>query len=762
MVNLVLFSQYRSSNWFFSIRQVIGLLLVVWSFSSCNITRTVPDGRYLLYKNKLEFDDTKEVSRSKMESYIQQRPNDPRISLRIYNWLKGDTSRWLVRKAGKTPVLYNEKLTGQSIQNIKMEMANEGFLHAEVKALTDTSGKKIYVTYHVKGNEPYRIRDYKVSLNDNRIDTILTVRNRRERSELLPGTIFAMDKLETERTKVSQLLRNVGYYTSTESNLRYLADTIRRPRQVDLTMVLQDSLPPKLYYIRHIDVFSGYDPFAKVHFRMKDSIDYNGLHIFYDSTHFMRPSVLRKNLLMKSETIYSAQRDKQTYSHISTLGCVSRTDIQYKEVMVNDTSMLDCKVYLTPGNIHGMQMGIDGTNKAGNLGAAVNVSYSHYNLFNGGEQLTIKLRGAYEFVSSDTLLHNYYEVGAGLSLSFPQAHIPVFGQHLKSRYTTSSQYSISFDLQKRPEYTRDFFNLSWKQKLDNEKRTLSQTLSIIDINYVMMPWMSAEFENYLNQESNTLTRFSYENVFTTGIGYSFIYTNTNVGKFKRGLNTLRFSSEASGNILEGIFSLSNAKKSDDGQYTIFGNPFAQYVKGDVDFAQTFRLNPKNAIAMHGAIGVAFPYGNSTILPFEKRYYGGGPNNVRGWSTRYLGPGEYYKEGDESNPATHVGDIRLVLSAEYRYKWIKWLEFATFIDAGNIWTIRDYDNQPGGLFEWKTFYRQIAMGCGIGLRLDLSVLIIRVDGGKRIYDPARTQGDRWTFFEGFKGNSALYLAIGYPF
>ncbi len=736
--------------------------MLVFLFSSCDITRRVPEGKYLLYQTNLEL-DTKEVSKSGMRSYIQQRPNDPRFSLRIYNWLKGDTSRWLVRKIGDPPVIYNDRLTEQSVKNIRIEMANSGFLNAHVEAKLDTTGKKMKVTYRITSKEPYRVREYDVDMKDDRLDSILVRRKRRDRSEINSGTIFAMDKLDTELTKVSQLLRNVGYYTSTEDNMGYLADTSLMSHQVDLTMTLRDSVPPKLYYIRHIDVFSGYDPFAKIHFKTKDSIRYDGLHIFYDSTHFLRPSVLRKNVLLQTGGIYSEQRDRQTYNHINQLGCVSRTSIRYTEVMVGDTAMLDCRIQLTPGNIHGTQVGIDGTNQAGNLGVAVNLAYNHYNLFNGGERLNIKLRGAYEFVngsSDDILTHNYYEAGAGASLSFPQAHLPLLRQQLKQRFMVSSEYAIGFDIQKRPEYTRDFFSLNWKQKMDNEDRTVSHTVSLVDINYVMMPWMSDTFKVYLAQDINSLTRFSYENVFTVGMGYSLIYSNSDVGRYKRRLYTLRFLAESSGNLFDAIFSLSGAKKSDDGQYSILGNPFAQYLKGDIDFAQTFRLASKHTLATHMAMGIAYPYGNSNILPFEKRYFAGGPNSVRGWSTRHLGPGSY--NGDEGNPATHVGDIRLALSAEYRYKWVKWLEFATFVDVGNIWTIREYDNQTGGQFAWNTFYREMAIGCGVGIRFDLSFLIIRVDGGKRVYDPARTEGNRWTFFESFKHNSAMYLAIGYPF
>jgi outer membrane protein assembly factor BamA len=733
--------------------------------SSCNLARMVPEGRYMLSSAKVET-DVREVSGSSLESYMKQRPTDPVISLRIYNWMKGDTGRHLMKKMMKAPAIYDDNLTGQTIRNLKIEMANRGFFNADVAAITDTSGKKIKVNYKVTAREPCRIRDYKTDAKDGRIDSILTARINRRQSELREGSIFAMDRLEAERATVSELLRNAGYYDMTADNLHYLADTSMASGQVDVTLVLRGTSRPKPYYIRDVNIRSGYDPFAGTPFVIQDSVTGKGLNIYYDSLRFLRPAVLSRNILMHGGIMYGERYDRQTYSNINRLGCVSRTQIRYEETSRNDTSMLDCNIYLTPGNIHGIQTGLDGTDKEGNLGIAAIAAYNHYNLFNGAERLSVKLRGAYEFVSKrspDTAAvfsSNYYEFGIETSLSFPQLHLPFLRQFVRNRFTVSSEYGISFDVQKRPEFTRDFFNLNWKQKFNNRRNSVSHTISLIDVNYVMMASMSDDFRKYLNEETNVLTRFSYDNVFTAGLGYNLLYSHPNFRKSDRGVYTMRFSVESSGNLLNGIFRLSNAEKSGDGQYTILGNPFTQYVKGDIDFTQTIRINPKNVVAVRAALGMAYPYGNSSILPFEKRYYGGGPNNVRGWNTRRLGPGSF--KGDTDNPATHIGDMRLILTAEYRHKWIKWFEMAGFVDAGNIWTLHNYENQPGGQFGWNKLPEEMAVGLGAGLRIDLTFLVIRLDGGKRVYDPARAEGERWVFFDKFKNNAAFYLAIGYPF
>ena len=773
------FKHFRVFNNQYSI--INCFILIMFLFVSCDVTKHVPQDRYFLKEAKLEL-DTKEISSSSLTSFIQQHPNDPKPAVIFYNYAAKDTGKWFRRfigKAGQKPVAYDEKLAALTTKNLRVEMANRGFFHAQIDTSLEyvkrhrNKAGKISVTYHITSNEPYRINTYDIQADDTRIDAIMKRRNRRQSSEIKPGVIFDMESLEAERTMVSQLLRNVGYYSTSKETFHYLADTTQNKNKVDLTMRLRDSIPPKLYRIRHVNVLSGYDPFAKTPFRVKDSLEYEGLHIFFDSTYFMRPAVLRKNILMNSGSMYSEFRDRQTFNHLNSLGCISRTNIRYNELTSADQdgpAMLDCEIQLTQGNRHGIQTGIDGTNKAGNYGMAATLSYDHYNLFNGGERLNIKLRGAYEFVSaslSDSLkTSNYYELGIGTTLSFPQSHIPFLNEKLKQSFTTHTDYGVNFNIQKRAEYTREFFNLNWKQRLENRTHTTTHTISLIDINYVMMPVMSKAFEEYLSRDINSLARFSYDDIFTAGVGYSLMYVNDKAGRYKQGNYSVRLSFESSGNLLNAVSNLSGAEKSENGQYEIFGNPYAQYLKGDFDFAQTFRLDLKHAVVIHTALGLAYPYGNSDILPFEKRYFAGGPNNVRGWSVRQLGPGSYYgtdrEHPDRNNPVTHVGDIRLTANAEYRYKWMKWLELAAFVDAGNIWTIREYDNQTGGKFEWDRFHREIALGCGTGIRIDLGFLIIRIDGGKRIYDPARAEGQRWTFFEKFRHNSAMYLAIGYPF
>jgi outer membrane protein assembly factor BamA len=764
----------------------LALCLLPFAFflSSCSTTQNLSEGQYLLDKISLKTDST-EISKVDLLDFIRQKPNSPKIGLMIYNMVDND-SNWvkkMIRKIGEPPVIYSPNSVNQSVNELSIEMKNLGFLDSRVHAVVDTIGEKVYVDYHVHEGIPYRIRNYTIQFPEKQMSS-LTERNGSGRNRLQqngkrknvsfpiqsagikPGTIFDMSVLEQEMTRVSSLLRNRGYYTLTVDNLHYLADTTLRSNQVDLTMILKDTTLAKVYRVEKVKVFSGYDPLSGENYKIADSLVNKGIEIYYDSLHFLRPNVIADKVLVRPGGLFRDRAGESTYSRFQALSSVGRVDVSYKEGNYPDSTLLDCEIYLTPAEIHSLQTGLDGTHKAGDWGIALDMLYGHQNLFNGAELFNLNFKAAYEFVSNNSgnnsLDHNFYEFGITPSLTFSRLHLPWVENYANNRYTMQTRYSFGFNVQRRPEFTRDFFNFNWQFRWSGQNNIVTHTFSLLDINFVSMPWKSEEFQHYLDSEIDPLTKYSYENAFTAGINYNLIYTNANSGRTRQHLYTIRFNAESSGNVLNGIASLSGKKKNDDGQYKLFGNTFAQYVKADIDFAETVQLNPVSGLAFHTAFGWACPYGNSSILPFEKRYYAGGPNSIRGWRTRYLGPGSF-NLGTPGDPTTHVGDISFAASVEYRYKVLGWLEPAFFVDCGNIWTIRNYPNQPGGLFKWDAFYKELAVGTGIGLRFDLGFFILRLDAGTRVYDPVCSGNNRFVLLNNkFWHNSAAYLAIGYPF
>ena len=764
-----------------------GILLL--AFFSCSTTRNIPDGQYLLNSISLET-DSNVVSGANLLEFVQQRPN-PKLGLMIYNWVDND-STWfkrMIRRIGNPPVIFNQRSLTQSLNEMTVEMKNRGFLNTQIHADLDTTGKKISVIYRIHEGIPYRIRNHEIRLPNEDMNNLATgVRIERNRSDttrfpreqdrrrrpgrnrnyntmLKPGTIFDMSVLEQERARVSSRLRNNGYYLSTIDNLHYLADTSLRSNEVDLTLILRDTTQTEVFNINKIKVFSGYNFIYDGNYTIVDSITKNGITIYYNSLKFLRPSVITNKILIRPGGLFRERAVQSTFDLFQSLNSMARVDVRFKEGNYPDSTLLDSEIYLAPGNMHSIQASLNGTNKAGDLGVSADINYGSQNLFNGSELFNIHLNAAYEFVNgqdNDAIDHNFYELGITPSLTFYDIHLPFIKDYIRDRFNSQTQYSLGFNIQNRPQFTRNFFNLNWQFRWSVRNNIVTHTVNLININYVAMPWKSDSFQDYLNNYVDSLTRYSYTNIFTAGSGYNLIYSNANSGQIRQRLYTVRFNAESSGNVLSGIMSLTNASKNESGQYEILRNPFAQYLKGDIDYSQTIRLSKAEAIAYHAGLGLAYPYGNSSILPFEKRYYAGGPNHVRGWWTRYLGPGALSR-GNTNSMVHHVGDINFLLSAEYRYKILDWLEPAVFVDCGNIWTIKDYPDQPGGLFKWNSFYKELAVGTGIGLRFDFTFLILRLDMGTRVYDPANPEGNRYVFLkENFWNNSAMYVAIGYPF
>ncbi|MDH8701827.1 outer membrane protein assembly factor BamA [Dysgonomonadaceae bacterium PH5-43] len=757
---------------------------------SCNTTKYVPDGEYLLDKVSINVLD-KTSTEMLLMPYVQQTPNGS-TSVGIYNLVNNDSNffKKAIRKLGAPAIIYKNSLTELSVEELTAQMRNIGYLNAEVTAKVDTTydKKKASVTYTVIGREPYRVRNFKNNIsilearpdntprrsfmntlrkfrNTSKQDTLSNQQHRGYISTINEGSIFDMNALEIEINRVTNALRNRGYYNFTADKVHFLVDTALMSNQVDITMVLSDSTNIESYTIKRVNVYTGFDPAERDTYVIADSVNKKGINIYYNKSKYLRPNVIANRVLMRPDDLYRDRLGNNTFNLFQSLSGMGRVDIQYEENNYADSTLLDCNIFLTPGNNHSVQLGVEGTNKAGDLGVALDVTYGNANIFNGGEIFNVNFRTSYEFVRSknnDAVNNNFYEIGVTPSFTFPRVHLPLVNKWLSNRFTSTTTYSLGYNIQRRPEFTRNFFNFNWKFGWTNQSRNLTQSLTLLDVNYVNMPWVSDFFKDYLSG-IDPLTRYSYDDVFTAGLGYSLVYTNAQKTRnVSHKPYTIRFNAETSGNALSGLFSAFNANKSENGKYNIMGNPFAQYVKGNIEFSQNIPLSLSSKIAYRVGLGVAYPYGNSSIMPFEKRYFAGGPNSVRGWSTRYLGPGSF-NSSESGNIALHVGDINFITTVEYRQKLTSWFEPAIFIDAGNIWTIKEYESQPNGYFQWDRFYKEIAVATGIGLRFDLSFLVVRLDAGTRVYDPARTEGDRFVLFrKKFLKNSALHFAIGYPF
>jgi outer membrane protein assembly factor BamA len=397
---------------------------------------------------------------------------------------------------------------------------------------------------------------------------------------------------------------------------------------------------------------------------------------------------------------------------------------------------------------------LEGTNNEGDFGIAGKLQYNHNNIFKGGEQFKFQVRGANESIIGNRYI---WEVGTEASIKFPTILFPFVTRKFSQENTSSTEVHINYSFQIRDEYSRMIAGLGMRYNWQT-KENINHYVSLIDLNYVYLPYISDNFRETIN---SSLLKYSYEDHFIMSAGYGISYTNKKKESYKNFYN-IRASAEIAGNILYGISSGTNANKDENGSYLLGNIPFAQYAKADFNFSFTHVVDKKNSIVYHIGLGAGVPYLNSNILPFEKRYYAGGANSVRGWSARSLGPGSY-NAGRTIDYMKQSGDIKLDLNLEYRTKLVWLLELAAFIDAGNIWTLQD-EGQVGGQFNYENFYEQIALGYGIGIRLNFDYFVIRLDWGLKAYDPSLSDGEGWRFIPGWNilKDTALHFAVGYPF
>ncbi|MCL1933338.1 MAG: sorting and assembly machinery component 50 [Candidatus Azobacteroides sp.] len=763
---------------------------IIWILYSCNSTKFVADGDYLLDQVTIE-SDIPNYKTLELRPYIRQQPNFKmfglnKTRLQIYNLAGKDSTKRMnrfLKRVGEKPAIFDSTLVTKTTGELQKLFVNMGYTNVDVSSVTTIKDKKARVTYRIKGNTPYRIRHYSSVINDDSIRNLLTNVESLQRlpgepaservSLIKEGMLFDRNILDQERDRISNVLRNRGYFTFNKSYISYDAtDSALVENQVDVKMRLDpfkellpngtytDTLHRK-YYLNHVYIYLDYDPLkiSKLSdYIISDSIVNNRYTIYYQGKKpTIRPGTLLNGNFLVPQRLYSQLREDATYSSYTALNALSNIHIQYDEFLRNDTALLNAYILTMPTKKQSVGYSIEGTNTAGNLGVASSINYTHRNLFRGAETFTFKVRGAYEAISG--FKNPYWEIGGEASIHIPKFVFPSVNNLFSRRMQTSTELALSYNHQARPEYDRTLFSggirYIWQQRTPGSGQ---HQFDLLDIDYVYLPRIDSLFLNRLPLNAQY---FGYSNQFIVGTGYSYTQTTFDPMRKQRNAHSLRLSFESAGNALYAANALLKAKKDEQGSYKLFNTYFAQFVKGDVDYARTIIIDHQNSIAWRIGGGIGFPYGNSDILPFEKRYYSGGANSVRAWQVRELGPGNFHS--DSTDFYAQSGDMMLNANIEYRSRFFWKFEAAVFIDAGNIWTIKDYPGQEGGVFKFNSFYKQIAAGYGLGLRLDMDFFLLRLDCGWKAYNPALSGKESWAILHpNLRNNWAWHFAVGYPF
>ena len=716
--------------------------------TACSATKFISDGDYLLDQVEVK-SAQKDFNVSLLEPYVRQKANSKwfslfKIPLATYSLSGTDTIRWInrmLKNIGEAPVVYDTVMAERSCEALRSAMSNMGYLHSEVELQTRHKGKKVRVTYILKPGEPYYLRNVRYDIAD---DSIRALLDADRQYTLRTGAPFTVERLDAERNRITNFLLENGYYKFNKDFIHFSADSARDSREIDLTLHLDKYRPnsnaPETLHPRYTIGTVSYASGDKGNIQL-------------------RPKVLQYNTAIIPGTPFSANALQKTYNNFARLKAIRYTNIKFSELP--DTSVLDCDIQVSTNKPHTLSFQPEGTNTAGDLGAAASLTYENRNIFHGSELFSIELRGAFEAITGLEGYQNqdYEEYSVEAKLQFPRFVAPFLSKTFRRRSTASSELSVAWDLQNRPEFHRRVFSTAWRYRWAEPRHHVSYRFDLLDLNYVYMPWISATFKHdYLDSVSNrnAILRYNYEDRFIMKMGFGITYNNDKLA--------LRANVETAGNLLGAFANMASFRKNDVGQHTLFNIAYAQYVKFDFDFTKQIRFDTHNVLALHGAFGIAYPYGNSTVLPFEKRYFSGGANSVRGWGVRELGPGKFKGTDGRIDFINQTGDMKLDLSAEYRTFLFWKFDGAAFIDAGNIWTLRSYAEQPGGQFKISEFYKQIAVAYGVGLRLNFGYFILRFDMGMKAINPAyENHKEHYAFLNpDFGRDFSFHFAVGLPF
>lgn len=761
----------------------------------CSSVKHVPEGDYLLDEVHIRVSDNKEVDTRELYNFLRQTPNHKvlgfaKLQLATYSLSGRDSTKWYnrwLRRVGQPPVIYDAALTDASCRQLRLALVNSGYLEADVTADTVTDGKYLDVNYNIIAGEPHRVASMSYNIADSVINEIVMADT--TASAVQPGILLDRNLLDGERARITRLLRDAGYYDFSRELINFTADTVAGSKQTALTLNIHkpdghyrraalamladssgvDDSEHHRYIIRNITF--QIDPAA-----LNDTVSYNGMLFIYGNGHrLLRPKLLDEMCYIEQGKPYSAATVERTYEALGRLSIVKYISIEMVPAgMTDDFGMLDAVINLSRNKKQSATFELEGTNSEGDLGFGVGLTYQHRNLGRGSELLTAKLRGSYESLSGnfEGLINKRYTEFAGeVGITFPKFECPFLSKSFKQKRLASTEFTVSANYQERPEYTRVIFGTAWKWKWQQMRDGYlrRQSYDLVDINYVRLPRSTINFIESV-APTNPLLRYSYEDHFIMRMGYIYHITNrrqptamTNSLAPQPLVTSLRLSGEMAGNLLYAISKAVGQHKS-DGVYKVLGIQYAQYVKGEADYSVTRNFDTRNSLAFHTGFGIAYPYGNSSMVPFEKRFYAGGANGVRGWGVRTLGPGSYNARNSVTDFINQCGDIRLDMSLEYRAKLFWVLEGAVFVDAGNVWTIHNYENQPGGMFKFNEFYKQIALAYGAGLRLDFTYFLLRFDLGLKAHNPAIGEGQvRWPLIHPkWSRDANFHFSVGYPF
>ena len=702
-------------------------------------------------------------------------------------------AKWMTKSFGKPPVLMSQVNPALRASVAQSVLRNNGYFRATVtyETVPQRNPKKSKIAYHIHLDSLFTF------------DSIAYVGFPNTPLQIIDSTAaeaiirknepFSVSTLEKERSRIGTLLRNNGYYYFNPSYLTYAADTVEKPNRIQLRIQLADELPDealRLWYIGNTKIQLRHSMREQI----SDSIQRRHLHIFWGGSKNppIRPRVLLKNMRLRPRQLFSYEKYQETSVNINASGVFSAVDFQFTP---RDTDTLDLRLNCTfdkPYDFY-IETNLNGRT-IGRYGPEVKVGFTRRNAFNGAERLDVNLHGSYEWQKNARGNMNTYQYGADASIEFPRIIAPFFNSDRIRRdkdgrpkprkfiATPTTLAKASADVINRPNYYRMHiasgeWTYSWKSSEQS-----SHEFSPLTVKYQFINTKTQEFQDLLDK--NLFLAASMDDQFITKMRYTYTYTSPTTLR-----NPIRWETTVAeaGNAIA-VWDLLGGHDWNQMGKTLFRNPYAQFARIETDFTKTWRLGSASTLVGHLNAGYIYCFGNSGEAPFSEMFYVGGANSIRAFTVHGIGPGGFARLTDSRQASSTIqnGDMKLVANLEYRPRLFGNLEGAIFLDAGNVWLNKtspydeeeitkgytpeeakkmiDYINtvEDAAKFRPSRFIDQLAVGTGIGLRYNLSFLVVRIDWGIALHLPYKTGHSSYFNWDSFYDAQTLHFAIGYPF
>ncbi len=761
---------------------IIIVLFVAIFMSSCSINRFIPEGKSLVKSNKITIEGKKtKISKSGLSNYITLKPYKSTFQTKIPNWIyykserrpKSTVWKWFNERFGRDPIYYDETEANNSSTQMMRYLDNVGYFHSKVTHTVKTRGKRSKITYHVYPTQPYKVNHIEYVINDSLIRSYIMRDS--TKFDINEGDIYNAYTLDNVREIITERMKNSGYYYFNRDDIFFEVDSNYLDHSLAITMRLKDNkLSYKKYYIRDISIYPNFNVF-RMNDKPTDSASLtveaglrkrkNVWDFYYFDTPQVKPQTFKQSIHIIEGLPYNLRSVTSTYRALGNYKLLRNINIEFDTVSSphDSLNLLDCRITMQQSEKHSITLQGEGTNSGGDLGIKGSLSYSNKNIFHGAETFQLSLKGGFEAqkllgteaAESGKNVFNTWEFGLTASLHFPKFLGPFSSFTFARDYQPTTSLSLGVNTQTRYYYSRYISSASYTYDWKSNYR-LGQNFSPFHLNSVKIANINPTFQAYLDSETSQRKKAQYTSHLIFGTRYSMVYNTQRINQ-TGSFFYIRTDFESSGNLLSLFNQTKLMTQSEDGHHELFGMRYAQYLRGSFDIRQHLHLGEDLWFVMRQFVGLGIPYGNSQDMPFERSFYGGGANGLRGWLYRTVGPGGYVPISDDIEK---TGDLQLEFNAEYRFPLYNIVNGAIFIDAGNVWTYHPNESLPNSEFNFNTFYKQLAVDAGFGIRLDVSFLILRFDFAYAMRNPYPTNGSYWRFGQG--NNLRMQAGIGYPF